>query len=111
MISSVAHSINGENRAFKLGARAMQAVENRFDQGIIKVFQSMDGEGYKMGVLAAVLAESAEDGRGTDDQDAFDMIDALGVEGANTLVESIINAAFPEAKGAAKNTKRAARSK
>ena len=66
--------------------------------------------GFRVGTVATILAECADNGAGRGIDWAQDAIDDLGLEAAGELLGEIAEAAFPEAasKGsAAKNAKRA----
>lgn len=120
MISGVSKSVNGESHTFRFGARAMMALEDQFDKGVIEIVQGFQSDAEKgavrMGTLVCMIAECAADGEGVDQDHAQSIFDALGAFGAATLLGECIDKAFPEARQAddgkpAKNRKRAARSK
>jgi hypothetical protein len=121
MISGVSKSINGEAHTFRFGARAMMALEDQFDQGVIEIVQNFQTAAEKgsvrMGTLVSMIGECAADGEGVDSAEANRIFDGLGAFGAAELLGQCIDKAFPEARAKpeddkpAKNRKRAARSK
>lgn len=121
MISGVTKTIDGAAHTFRFGARAMMALEDQFDQGVIEIvqsFQSAAEQGsVRMGTLICMISECAADGEGVEPAEAHRIFDALGAFGAAELLGQCIDKAFPEARAKAegdkpaKNRKGAARSK
>ena len=121
MISSVSQKVGDGTRQFKFGARAMSALEDHYDKGVIEIVEGFqqDAEAgtLRIGTLIRLIAECADDGDGVDDAEAHRLFDALGAFGAAELLGKCIDKAFPEAKAQSdkgttgKNGKRAARSK
>jgi len=111
MISGVTVTIDGQSQTLRMTTRAMMAIEQRFDKGLVDIIQGMH-EGFKVSDLVAILAECANDGAGISVEDAAAMIDHVGVTRAGEILGQVAEAAFPDARGAAgKNAKGAARSK
>lgn len=110
MISGVTVKVGDESRTLRMTARAMMAIEQRFEKGLIEVMQDMEA-GFKVTDLVSILSECANDGAGVSIDEAVEMLDEIGVMKAGELLGEVAEAAFPDAKGDAKNAKRAARSK
>lgn len=110
MISGITKEIGGVTHTFRMTTRAMMAIEQRFDKGLIDLMQGLN-DGFRVSELVHLISECADDGRGIDVADAQELIDRLGVAGAGELLGKVSEAAFPEAKGQTKNAKGAARSK
>lgn len=109
MISSVTKEIDGRAETLKLGARAMQAIEQRFDAGFPNLMQKMQSD-YRVGFVLAMIEECLNNGAGGTPERAADIVDAIGLTVAAEFVTEIVEAAFPEAKEAPKkNAKRAGR--
>ena len=107
MISSVTKDIGGASRTFRLTTRAIMALEDRFDTGIVQFMARLKND-FRLGQVVAFLAECSNDGAGADISVAQKLVDALGFTGASDLMGEIAEKAFPEAVGAdAKNPKRA----
>lgn len=109
MISSVTQDVGGEAEAFRLTTRAMMAVEDRLGAGIVDVMQGLES-GFRIGTLAVLLAECANDGAGRSLDWAQTAIDGMGIEAAGDLVGRMAEAAFPQAAKSG-NGKRARQSK
>ena len=109
MISGVTIQIGGASETFRLTTRAMMALEETTGKGIVDFLQEVEA-GFRIGTFALLLAEIADDGAGRDIPWAQSAIDQIGFARAVALVGEVSEAAFPEAKGAAKNLKRAVRS-
>lgn len=110
MISGVTVQVGEASETFRLSTRAMRAVEDTLGAGIVDVMGGLE-TGFKIGTLACLLAECANDGKGRDIGWADDAIDQMGVGRAGEVIGEIAEAAFPEAAKTGKNPKRAARSK
>ncbi|WP_158963909.1 hypothetical protein [Chachezhania sediminis] len=111
MISGVTRDIGGTSETFRMASRAMMALEDHYGKGIAEVLSGLK-EGFRIGDLIRIVSECACDGAGVDMDAAGEIVDALGIDGAGELMGEVAEAAFPEPKkGAAKNSKRAARSK
>ncbi|MBO9437337.1 hypothetical protein J7354_01560 [Sulfitobacter sp. R18_2] len=89
--------------------RAMMAIEDRFNKGLIEVLQGLES-GFRISDIVALVSECAEDGKGVDVSRASEIVDEIGVTEAGGLLGELAEAAFPEAKKG-KNAKGAARSK
>lgn len=110
MISGVTKDIGGASETFRLTTRAMMSLEEALGAGIVDVMQGLD-EGFRVGTVARLLAECANDGKGRDLVWAQGAIDEIGMTAAVEIVGETAEAAFPEASDAGKNPKRAALSK
>lgn len=110
MISGVTVQVGDQSRALRMTTRAMMAIEQHFDKGLIEVMQGME-TGFKVTDLVKIISECADDGAGVSVDEAAGMLDEIGVTKAGELLGDVAEAAFPDAKGAAKNGKGAARSK
>lgn len=111
MISGVTKQVGDNSETFRMTTRAMMAIEQRFDTGLIEVMQGLE-TGFRITDLVWIISECAADGAGTDMNRATEIVDEIGASGAAVLLGELAEAAFPEAKGqAAKNPKRAVRSK
>ena len=107
MISGVTIQANGQSHTLRMTTRAMMAIEQHFDKGLIEVMQGME-KGFKVSDLVKIISECADDGRGVSIDDAVGLVDEIGVTRAGELLGDVAEAAFPDAKGqAAKNAKRA----
>ena len=111
MISCVTKQIDGSSVTFRMGTRAMMALEAHYGKGIVDVMRDLE-DGFRIGDLVKIVSECADNGSGVDIDAASDLVDSLGVDGAGELLGEVAEAAFPEErKGQGKNGKRAARSK
>jgi len=111
MISGVTREIAGASHTFRLKTRAKRAIEGRLDSGFMALMGGLEKD-FSINALTVIIAESMNDGAGASDDAAEDVIDELGDEAAAELLGEVVEAAFPEVKeGAAKNPKRASRSK
>ncbi|WP_348541759.1 GTA-gp10 family protein [Sulfitobacter sp. R18_2] len=109
MISGVTRQIGGRSETFRMTTRAMMAIEDRFNKGLIEVLQGLES-GFRISDIVALVSECAEDGKGVDVSRASEIVDEIGVTEAGGLLGELAEAAFPEAKKG-KNAKGAARSK
>lgn len=110
MISGVTIQVGDDAETLRMNTRAMMAIEQHFDKGLIEVLQGLQ-KGFKISHLARLISECADDGRGVDMDRAAEILDTIGVTRAGEVLGEVAEAAFPEAQAAAKNVKRAARSK
>jgi len=111
MISGVTIDVGGTSETFRMTTRAMMAIEDHFDKGLVEALHGLE-EGFKIRDLVRLLSECANDGKGVDMDRASEIVDELGVTRAGEVLGEVSEAAFPEAKGQpTKNGKRAARSK
>jgi len=108
MISGVTQDVHGEPETFRLTTRAMMAAEDRLGVGIIEVMQGLES-GFRIGTLAVLLAECANDGAGRPLDWAQSAIDGMGIEAAGDLIGRIAEAAFPSDGKSAKKATRAGR--
>ena len=92
-----------------MNTRAMMAIEDRFDRGLVEILQGLES-GFKITDLVRLISECANDGCGVDMDRAGEIVDLIGVTATGELLGEIAEAAFPEVKDK-KNGKRAARSK
>lgn len=112
MISGVTKSINGESQTFRLTSRAMMALEDQFDKGVLEIIDGFQTDAkagkVRMTTLITLVAECGDDGAGITIEDAQGVFDALGTGGTADLLGSCIEKAFPEAKEpTTKNPRRA----
>lgn len=98
MISTVYFEAGGQRLPMKLSSRAMVRIEQSLGQGILKVFDHLQGESFSMGSLAQILAALMNDGKGADIEEALDLIDEVGMIAASEAIAPVIEAAFPPAK-------------
>lgn len=111
MISGVTVQVEGEAETLRMTTRAMIAIEQHFDKGLVEVLDGMK-DGLKIGDLAFLISQCADDGAGVDMDRAGGIIDAISVPEAAEVLSKVAEAAFANSKGApAKNAKRVARSK
>lgn len=111
MISGVTVDVGGASETFRMTTRAMMAIEDHFDKGLVEALQGLEA-GFRVGDLVRLLSECANDGKGVNMERASEIVDALGVTRAGEVLGEVSEAAFPEAKGqTTKNGKRAAQSK
>lgn len=121
MISGVTKTLEGGSHTFRFGARAMTALEDQFDQGIVEIVQNFQENAeagkLRIGTLIRIIAECANDGDGVEDAEANQIFDQIGAMGAAELLGQCMEKAFPEAstgrgdRKTSKNGKRASRSK
>lgn len=111
MISGVTKQVGNTSETFRMTTRAMMAIEQHFDKGLIEVMQGLE-TGFRITDLVRLISECAADGAGTDMNRASAIVDEIGVTRAGEVLGEVAEAAFPEAKGQSeKNAKGAARSK
>lgn len=111
MIGGVTRQVGDDSVTFRMTTRAMMAIEDHFDKGLLDVMQGME-KGFRVSDLAFIVSQCAADGDGVDMARARIIMDHLGVTSAGDLLGEVAEAAFPEAKEpTAKKPKRAARSK
>lgn len=108
MISGVTREIAGKSETFRMSTRAMMAIEDRFDKGLVAILQGIEG-GRIVTDVVRIISECACDGAGIDMDRATEIVDAMGFARAVELLGEVSDVAFPEAQG--KNVKRAAKSK
>jgi hypothetical protein len=105
MISGVTRQIAGKSETFRMTTRAMMAIEDRFDKGLIEVLQGLE-TGFRISDIVTLVSECADDGAGVDVGRASQLVDEIGVTEAGNLLGEVAEGAFPEAKKG-KNSKRA----
>lgn len=111
MISGVTIQVDGKSEEFRMTTRAMMAIEDHFDKGLIEALQGLE-KGFKIRDLVLLISQCANDGQGADMDRAAEIVDQIGVTRASALLGEVSEAAFPEAKDQpTKNTKGADRSK
>lgn len=114
MISTVDVKAGGQTHKMKLSTRAMRALERETGRGVANLFAELSGGGFRVSVLASIIREVMNDGKGGTDADADDLIDMMGIKAAAEAVTPVIEAAFAgmtedaPSGGSAKNAKRAA---
>ena len=101
MLSTVNVKAGDKTHAMKLGSRAMMAVERETGEGILATLGKMQGDAFSVVTLHAIAKATMNDGRGGSDDDAHDMIDALGVAAATQELVRVIEGAFPQAEAEA----------
>jgi hypothetical protein len=103
MISTItAKTLAGAAVSLRLNTSAMVRVERHFGQPITTVLKSLD-EGMCVEKIAIILGEASNDGAGSTEAEAYQLVDDFG--GAQAAAEhavAVIEAAFPqpEADGA-----------
>lgn len=111
MISGVSKDVGGCSEKFRMTTRAMMAIEDHFEKGLIEVMQGLES-GFRITDLVRLISECAADGAGVDIDRAAQIVDEIGVTSAGELLGEVAEAAFPESKGrTSKNAQRAGRSK
>jgi len=89
---------DGQPHSLRLGTNQMADAEDAFGQSINAIVQKLQGANVRIGDLRKFFAIAA----GLPDQEAGDVIDAIGMERAGELLGQAVQAAWPEPeKGAA----------
>ncbi|MBY6121813.1 hypothetical protein KUV64_22010 [Mameliella alba] len=89
----------GENRqVLKLSASAMVRIERANDAGIDKALAGLqpDTDGFSVGRFVGLFAELLNAGKGASEEEALDLIDAVGFAPAVAAFEEACEAAFPQ---------------
>jgi len=102
MIGSIDVKLNGKAHTLRLSTKAMARVERDLGTGILQVAETMQGD-FKVGTVASLFAASMNDGKGGDIDDAYDIIDAVGLAGISETIGQLFEAAFPDQDDTAGN--------
>jgi hypothetical protein len=98
MISSHHVKVGGKTYSLKLGTGAMIRLESIRGASITSLLAQLQGD-PSVRDFVAVMAEVMNDGAGATQEEAVELIDALGFEGAGAAIMKASEMAFPEAVG------------
>lgn len=89
----------GGQHIIKLSARAMATIEETHDLPFGEAMQTLSGEGnFRIQKLVQLLCPLMNAGKGGDEDEAYDLIDNIGIEAAGGALADAAEKAFPEAK-------------
>lgn len=98
MISAIGLDYDGKRETLRMTTRAMMAIEDHFDAGVLEVFESIE-ENFRMGTIVRLLSECANDGAGAPLAHAQMITDVVGIEVVAERVTRAVEVAFPDTGG------------
>lgn len=120
MIASHKVKVGRETHVLRLSSRAIARIEDETDQAFFDLIgvaenaadQDQDGAAetteakprprMRMKTIVTILGAAMNDGKGADEDTAFELFDALGFVEANVVLSAIIEKAFGDEKEKAK---------
>ena len=90
----------GGQHVLKLSTRAMAGIEDATGLPFAEAMKSIgDEEGFRVKRLSQVLAPTMNGGKGATLDEAFELIDEIGLEAAGEAIGAAAEKAFPDLKG------------